>query len=424
MPFRFIHTADIHLDSPLRSLALRDPELAKLIGDATRQAFKRTIDLCLEESVNALMIAGDLYDGDQTSMKTALFLAAQLRRLDEAGIRTFIVRGNHDAQSGITRELTLPESVKIFSKRGEREELNRPRGEIPVAVHGISFEKRQARESLVPKFKPPCSGAFNIGLLHTSLAGSTEHDTYAPCSVADLAETKFDYWCLGHIHKRQVHREYPFIVMPGIPQGRNVGEAGPKSVTMVHVGDDRSVDCREHQTSVAQFERVTTDLAGVEDRHDMAARIGARLEDVRAEVDIDYLVIRLELHGATALNWRLRRDPEFVEGTAQDRAGMVGRVWIEKIELETTEPGADTSAAGPVAELAAEMRRSVAGSDVFQEDAARLMEELAKALPTEARRVFGNSEAARREILAALSAEGCEAVLAHLHEGAGAKGED
>ena len=105
MPFRFVHTADIHLDSPLRSLALRDPALAELIGGATRLAFERIIDLCLDEQVNALMIAGDLYDGDQTSMKTALFLAAQLRRLDESGIRTFIVRGNHDAESRITGNL-------------------------------------------------------------------------------------------------------------------------------------------------------------------------------------------------------------------------------------------------------------------------------------------------------------------------------
>ena len=117
MPFRFVHTADIHLDSPLRSLALRNPELADLIGTATRLAFVNVIDLCLEEQVDALMIAGDLYDGDQTSMKTAGFLAAQIKRLDEAGIQTFIIRGNHDALSKITKELVLPHSVKVFGGR-------------------------------------------------------------------------------------------------------------------------------------------------------------------------------------------------------------------------------------------------------------------------------------------------------------------
>ena len=179
MPLRFVHTADIHLDSPLRSLVLRDPALAELIGGAPRLAFERTIDLCLDEQVDALMIAGDLYDRDQTSMKTALFLVAQLRRLDEAGIRVFIVRGNHDAESRITKELVLPEGVKVFGGHSETVELERPRGETPVVVHGISFAKPQAPQNLGSKFKARVEGAFNVGLLHTSLAGSTQHDDYA-----------------------------------------------------------------------------------------------------------------------------------------------------------------------------------------------------------------------------------------------------
>ena len=109
MAFRFIHAADVHLDSPLRSLALRDPDLAELIGNATRRAFVRIVDLCLDERVDALLLAGDLYDGDQTSVKTARFLSEQIRRLHEAGIRVFIIRGNHDALSRITKELTFPD---------------------------------------------------------------------------------------------------------------------------------------------------------------------------------------------------------------------------------------------------------------------------------------------------------------------------
>src|SRR5208282_3663780 len=125
MAFRFVHTADVHLDSPLSTLALRDPALAELIGGATRKAFAAVIDLCLAEQVDALLIAGDLYDGEQTSMKTARFLADQLRRLHEGGIQTFIIRGNHDAESRITRELTLPDSVKVFGGRAEAVVLSR-----------------------------------------------------------------------------------------------------------------------------------------------------------------------------------------------------------------------------------------------------------------------------------------------------------
>ncbi len=144
MTYRFVHAADIHLDSPLRSLALRDPELAGLIGNATRRAFVGIVDLCLEERVDALLLAGDLYDGDQTSMKTARFLAEQFRRLHEAGIRVFSIRGNHDALSRITKELTLPDSVKVFGGRAEAVAIERPADRIPVTIHGLSFAQPHA----------------------------------------------------------------------------------------------------------------------------------------------------------------------------------------------------------------------------------------------------------------------------------------
>ena len=414
MPFSFVHTADIHLDSPLRSLALLDPDLAELIGDATRLAFERTIDLCLDERVDALMLAGDLYDGDQTSMKTALFLASQLQRLSGAGIRVFIVRGNHDAESRITRELALPEGVKVFGGRAGTVELERDRGAMPVAVHGISFARPRAPENLVPHFRKPVSDAFNIGLLHTSLGGSSEHDDYAPCSAADLAGTGLDYWCLGHVHKREIHGRDPFIVMPGMPQGRHIGEAGSKSVTLVRVADDRTVVCVPRTTSVAQFERVPIDLAGVNDQRIMAERIGAGLDRARTDTESDHLVARVELRGATELAWRLRRDPELARAEAMHRAGMVGRTWIEKIELAVSPPG--DPGIGPVGEIEETIRGRIAPSDSFRRSALEVVEEIEKALPLEAREAFGETEAARNAILDELIREGCETVLAHLRE--------
>ncbi len=423
MPFRFVHTADIHLDSPLRSLALRDPDLAELIGDATRRAFEGIIDLCLDERADALMIAGDLYDGNQTSMKTALFLAQQLQRLDEAGIRTFVVRGNHDAQSRITRELALPDGVKVFGGRGEAVELDRPASEIPVAVHGISFARPQAPESLAPKFKPPIRGAFNIGLLHTSLGGSAAHDDYAPCSVSELAAAGFDYWCLGHVHKREAHCEAPHIVMPGMPQGRDIGEDGPKSATMVRVGDDGAVDCRAHPTCIAQFERIAVDLTGVEEWRDMVGRIGAGLERERERVDADHLVVRLELRGATGLAWRLRRDRDLVKAEADGRASAIGKTWIEEVDVTATADGEAAEPVGPVDELATEMR-NVSASEGFRRHALDMVDGLVRALPSEARRAFGDNEAERGAIIEALIAEGREATIAHLRGGAAKEAAD
>ena len=227
MAYRFVHAADVHLDSPLRSLALRSAEIGELIGNATRRAFVNIIDLCLSEQVDALFLAGDLYDGDQTSMKTARFLSEQIRRLDDARIRVFIIRGNHDALSKITKELTLPEAVKVFGGRAEAVSLELADRGIPIVVHGLSFAQTHAPESLLGKYKARVDGAVNIGLLHTSLAGAPGHDRYSPCSVSDLQATGFDYWALGHVHKRSITTGRCTIVMPGIPQGRDINKSGP-----------------------------------------------------------------------------------------------------------------------------------------------------------------------------------------------------
>jgi DNA repair exonuclease SbcCD nuclease subunit len=414
LPFRFIHTADIHLDSPLKSLALRDPELAELIGNATRQAFVNIIDICLAEQVDALLLAGDLYDGDQTSMKTARFLAAQLARLHEAGIRVFIIRGNHDAMSRITRELTPPESVRIFGGRADFVLLPSALGD--VAVHGISFAQPHAPDTLLPKYKPPVQGAFNIGLMHTSLDGAPGHDVYAPCSAAKLDDSGFDYWALGHIHKRSELRGRATIVMPGMPQGRDINEAGAKSLSLVTVSDDRSIHIEARTTCVAQFEAVTIDLTGIADWRDMLRAIAASLQTARNAVAAEHLVARLHLHGATPLAWRMRRDADLLRGEAEQSGMSVGRTWIDKVNIDCHAP---TEAAATAPDPLAELRR-VIGDDILHADSFRaamadMADELRGQLPHECRGFLGISEQESAEQLAKLAREGAEDVLARLH---------
>ena len=418
MPFRFAHTADIHLDSPLRSLALRDPDLAELIGNATRQAFINIVDLCLEEQVDALMIAGDLYDGDQTSMKTAGFLAAQMRRLDEASIQTFIIRGNHDALSKVSKELVLPQSVIVFGGRAEAITVQRPAGELEVAVHGISFRQPHAPESLLPKFGPPMDDAVNIGLMHTSLAGAPGHDPYAPCKLPDLITTGFDYWGLGHVHKREVHSDKPAIVMPGMPQGRDINEAGAKSVTLVTIGDDRSVYLEERLTSIAQFERLSVDLTGVDDWRDMISSIETALRAARDRATSEHLVARLSVTGATPLAWNIRRDADLLKADADDRAVAIGNTWIEVVEQgcwpQTDETISDPG--NPVLELRQLIADGVTTAEGFRAAATEIVEELQSQLPRECRHILGEDEASFKQVLEQIIAEGSEDVLARLHE--------
>jgi exonuclease SbcD len=203
---------------------MKNDQLAAQVRSASRQALETMVQFCIDEDISAFLIAGDLYDGQERSAKTAAYLAGQMQRLAEAGVKVFYIKGNHDAENPVAGEIALPSNVHVFDGRGEKVQL----AEHPVSIHGVSFRDRHAPESLLPKYPTPEPSAINIALMHTSLTGAEGHDLYAPCSVSDLAGAGFDYWALGHVHKRQVHAQDPWIVMPGMPQGRDIGEAGPK----------------------------------------------------------------------------------------------------------------------------------------------------------------------------------------------------
>jgi len=412
--YRFVHTADIHLDSPLKSLALRNPDLAELIGNATRRAFVRTVELCLEERVQALLIAGDLYDGDQTSMKTARFLSEQMRRLGEAGVSVFIVRGNHDALSKITKELTPPESVKVFEGNAECIELD---GNVPIAIHGLSFAKPQAPESLLGKYKPVVPGAYNIGIMHTSLYGAVGHDLYAPCSVSDLQSTGFDYWALGHIHKRSAIEGKTSIVMPGNPQGRDINEDGLKSVTLVTVREDRSATIEERPTAIAQFERIEFDASSVDSWADLIDETSRLVENKRRQISAEHLVARLSITGSTPLAWRIRRDLDLLKTELETNSP--DRCWIEKIEVSCLPRsvqivGAPADHADPLMELRDLIQNDVVNSDAFITKLTVIADELKGHLPHECRDSLGTDETSAQSILSQFARDGAEEVLARL----------
>ena len=423
MPFRFVHTADIHLDSPLRSLALRNPDLAALIGDSTRQALVGIVDLCLEEQVDALVVAGDLYDGDQTSMKTARFLANQMGRLHEAGIAVFKVRGNHDALSKITQELVLPPSLTLFGAQPKPVELRK--GGLDVALHGLSFSRPHAPESLLPKYGRPLPGAFNIGIMHTSLGGAPGHDPYAPCAVSDLHDWGFGYWALGHIHVRSEHHGASAVVMPGMPQGRDIGEAGPKSVTLVTVSDDHSAHIEERATANAQFERVAVDLTDAGGWPEVVDRIEQKLAAVRNATAAPHLVVRLVLGGRSDLSWRIRCDADLLRADVEHRLGSSGRTWIDKLEIGTDAPPRTTQAGrtpDPVDELGALIRDEVRFRPDIRGSVAALVKEVRDDLPPDARRFCGEDEADFERFVDRLLGDSGEEIVARLvQDGPGAR---
>lgn len=412
LTFRFVHTADLHLDSPLVALSLRDPDLAESLGVATRTALSRIVDLCIDEGVHALLIAGDLWDGSQTSAKTPGFLKQELMRLDQAGIRCFIIRGNHDAISKVTKELEVPPNTVIFGRRAATHTFTA--GGHDIAVHGLSFHDAQAPTSLLPQYPAAKPGAFNIGMMHTSLNGSEGHDIYAPCRVADLDGFGYDYWALGHIHRRAVHHGQALVVMPGIPQGRDIGEAGAASVTLGTLDDDGNLTVQERSVASLRFDRLQVDMDGVSDWSEVVAAMDRTLRDeARKPRPEAHLVLRPRLTGATPMAWRIARDLDRLTEEAQASAGALGGIWIDKLENATTGPEGQANDQLP-ADLSRIVMQDLPGDPGLTAAVLQAARDLQRDLPPDLRDLLGEDEAGFHATCAELLAQGSTRILSRL----------
>lgn len=409
MTIRILHTADLHLDSPLRSLALKDPRLSEQVRIASRVALERMVQFCIDEDVRALLIAGDLYDGQERSAKTAAYLATQMERLGAAGIKVFYIKGNHDAENPVAGEIALPGNVHVFDGRGEKVQL----GSADIWIHGVSFRDKHAPESLLPKYHPPAPSAINIALMHSSLGGAAGHDPYAPCSVADLVAAGFDYWALGHIHKRQVHSEDPWVVMPGMPQGRDIGEAGPKSATLLTI-EDGAISVTEVLTSVAEFREVVCALDDLENDDEIRGVLRACLRAEAAETRSSFAILRLDLTGKTPHAWHIRRDRDFWQETIHGLAAEAGNLWVEKISLtvEAQEAPAPNgvNAAREVQQLMDEIRHEAG----FLADARQELAQILALLPPDRRRALIPDEPAQEALLDRLTEQAVLSMAAQM----------
>jgi len=349
--FSFIHAADLHLGSPLSGLATRDAELARRLATAGRQAFEDLVTQAIERRVAFVVVAGDIYDGDWADNTIGLFFARQVARLDRASIPTILVRGNHDAESVITRAITLPPSVHVFSaSRAETLRLE----SLRVAVHGRSFQARAVEENLSLTYPAALPGWFNLGVLHTSCTGHAAHETYAPCSIADLTARGYDYWALGHIHEYAELSRDPWIVFPGNIQGRSVRECGAKGAVLVEVADGRVTGLSRLPLDRARFEQVSVDLSAATDTSAALETVEAALRPL-AEVAAQRLVlVRVHLAGITPAHDALSADRENVTAEIQAAAHRLHEdIWLERLKIETRRPRAPVAASGAAIDPAA-----------------------------------------------------------------------
>ena len=345
--FTFIHAADLHLGSPLAGLALKDADIARRFAAASRRAFEDLVTLAIERRVAFMVIAGDVYDGDWTDNTIGLFFARQVARLDRENIPVVMVRGNHDAESVITKAITLPASAHTFAAtRAATHRLEHLR----VALHGRSFPNRAVEENYALSYPAAVPGWFNIGILHTSCTGSSQHATYAPCSVAELAGRGYEYWALGHIHEYGELGRDPWIVFPGNLQGRSIRECGPKGAVAVGVADGRVRDVSRLIVDQARFAELAVDLSGIEDEREAYARVEQALRPVAEAAEGRLLAVRLRLHGQTPAHDGLAANRENLTAEVQAAAQRVHEdIWLERLRIDTQRPRRQADGAFPAA---------------------------------------------------------------------------
>ncbi len=333
--FKFIHAADVHLDSPLRGLSRYESAPVHAIRNACRRAFENLVDLAIEEKVAFILLAGDLYDGDWKDYSTGIFLSRQMGRLDRHDISVFTVAGNHDAANQMTRALDSPANMKMMSSR-KVETIRRK--DLGVVIHGRSFGTQHVAENLAAGFAPAEKEMFNIGLLHTSLDGREGHAVYAPCTPDDLRSRGYQYWALGHIHTREFVSKAPWIVFPGCIQGRHIRETGAKGCILVTVEDGAVSEVEEFPLHVLYWARCRIDLTDVRRMRDALERTRRAIEKERKAAEGRPVAMRIRFEGATSISDELAAYPERFEQQIKSLGAEIAGedLWIERVENRTT----------------------------------------------------------------------------------------
>jgi len=395
--FKFLHAADVHLDSPQLGLDRYEGAPVVECRGATRRALENLVRLAVEERVAFVLIVGDLYDGDWHDYNTGLFLGLQLGRLRDAGIPVVMIRGNHDASSLMTKDLRLPPNARVLSP--DRPETHVIDG-AGVAIHGQSFADRAVRVNLAKTYPQRTGGLFNVGILHTSVNGREGHETYAPCSLDDMRRLGYDYWALGHVHRREtLHDCGPVIAFPGNVQGRSVREPGAKGCLLVTVDDAGVATCETRWLDVVRWKTCRVDATGAADGEELLDRFQADLAGLVAESEGRLLALRVEVQGACRAHDGLAADwPRWTNEVRQValQAGG-GRVWVEKVVAKTGPPEArdDPPADAALAELHSVLDDLRGDEGRLLEFGLRELDDLRKRVPAEILRGLETPEGLR-----------------------------
>jgi len=337
--FKFIHCADLHIDSPFKGLSDVNTPLRYVLYESTFRSFLNIIDLAINERVDCVLISGDIYDGADKSLRAQLQFRDGLQKLADADIPTFVIHGNHDPLDSWSATLKWPEKVTIFG--GEKVE-NYPLlkdGKVIARIYGISYPTRDVYKNLALEFECIDDNIPSIALLHTNVGQNTGHEAYAPASIEDITSKKMNYWALGHVHSHQIlQHEHPAIVYPGNSQARNPREIGEKGCCLVTLSNGAECNIDFVPTDVVRYKTYNLDISGIADIDDLIEAIKGKCGDIAEHMEKRHAIIRMIITGRTNIHSELNKEnsiEDIVTSIRDHFDGIEPIVWLEKIILNT-----------------------------------------------------------------------------------------
>ena len=373
MAFSFVHAADLHLDCPFDGLGDVPEELAASLKSPTLAAFENIITLCLERQVDFLLIAGDVYNAEDKSLRAQLAFRTGLARLADAGVPSYVAFGNHDPTGGWSAALDWPELVHCFPSGKPKTHSVLRSGQEIARVSGMSFARRAVTDNLAERCTADEDAPFSIAVLHCNCGQVAAHDPYAPCTLSDLEKKRFDYWALGHIHKGEVLRERdPAVVYPGNPQGLNPKETGAKGCYLVKVDDSGGLDLEFVETDAVRWFAEEVDASGMDTEQQLINALDERVAHI-SECAGRPALVRFRIAGRTALHRSLARSgilDDMADSLREDQGLSEDFVWVESVR-DDTKPDVDLNERRKAGDFVGDFLRAI---EEARNDAERLDE--------------------------------------------------
>ena len=357
--FRFVHAADLHLDTPFAMIGRVAPEIAQRLRDAALVAFDALVRTAIEREAAFVIVAGDIYDSADRGVRAQLRFLRGVEKLGERGIQVFVAHGNHDPLDGWPVAPRLPRNLFVFGAETVETHTVRLEGEACAQVYGISYGRRDVTENLALRFHRRDRPGLHIGVLHCNVGSQPEYAAYSPCTVADLTAAGMDYWALGHIHQHlRLAEGHPWIVYPGSLQAGKSSETGPRGAVVVEVSGAAVESVEFVALDCVRFARAEVDISGEPDLHSLRKTIlaGAGGDDMD-------LVLTVVLYGRGPLHGELRRRGAIDDllRDLRDELGIASPfVWIDRI-IDQSRAELDRAAIARRGDFSAELTHMVDG---------------------------------------------------------------